>query len=332
MSCCGARALVLATCIIQLIATFQRQVFDFLGYMWAPILGNFFQIIFVIFGFFGTYHYRPRYVVAYIIWTLLWIGWNVFVICLYMEVGILSRDSSILNIGTGSRSWWEANGFGCDAVFNYSSSDDILAVTKPVSVNGCLLQYYYIECIQAGVQCLLAFVGFVGGCYLIYLYTQEDDSFARKRKSSKRKPLNSLPYSIEFRTDPPATDGGLAGGAGLGRAPMTPRRVKRRSTRSKRSSGQTQYQNPVTRLLDRSLDTSSNDSYAHFGHAGQCNPVYLGSRTSLHSLYGKANPNLSGPLRTPLHHQAGATGLPLPARSSTRGRHQPYVDSSETVI
>lgn len=177
MSCCGARALVLATCIIQLIATFQRQVFDFLGYMWAPILGNFFQIIFVIFGFFGTYHYRPRYVVAYIIWTLLWIGWNIFVICLYMEVGILSRDSSILNIGTGSRSWWEANGFGCDAVFNYSSSDDILAVTKPVSVNGCLLQYYYIECIQAGVQCLLAFVGFVGGCYLIYLYTQEDDSF-----------------------------------------------------------------------------------------------------------------------------------------------------------
>lgn len=113
----------------------------------------------------------------YIIWTLLWIGWNIFVICLYMEVGILSRDSSILNIGTGSRSWWEANGFGCDAVFNYSSSDDILAVTKPVSVNGCLLQYYYIECIQAGLQCLLAFVGFVGGCYLIYLYTQEDDSF-----------------------------------------------------------------------------------------------------------------------------------------------------------
>uniref|UniRef100_A0A1E1X7R1 Sodium/potassium-transporting ATPase subunit beta-1-interacting protein n=1 Tax=Amblyomma aureolatum TaxID=187763 RepID=A0A1E1X7R1_9ACAR len=296
--------------------------------MWAPILANFFQIIFVIFGFFGTYHYRPGYVAAYITWTLLWIGWNVFVICLYMEIGALSRDSNILNMGTGSRSWWEANGFGCMAIFNYSSSDDILAVTKPVSVNGCLLEYYYVECVQAGVQCLLAVVGFIGGCYLIYLYTQEDDSFTQKRRSSKRKPLNSLPYSIEFRTDPPANDAGPAVGPGLGRAPMTPRRVKRRSTRSKRSSGQTQYQNPVTRLLDRSLDTSSNDSYAHFG--GQCNPTYLGSRTSLHSLYGKANPNLSGPLRT-THHHSTAIGLPS-ARQSTRGRHQPYVDSSETMI
>lgn len=177
MSCCSTRAVVLTTCIIQLISTFQRQVFDFLGYMWAPILGNFFQIIFVIFGFFGTYHYRPRYVVTYLVWTLIWIGWNVFMICFYMEVGFLSRDSSILNIGTGSRSWWEANGFGCSAVFNYSSSDDILAVTKPVSVNGCILEYFYIECIQAGVQCFLAFIGFVGGCSIIYLYTQEDDSF-----------------------------------------------------------------------------------------------------------------------------------------------------------
>lgn len=94
-----------------------------------------------------------------------------------MWLCFVAQDSSILNIGTGSRSWWEANGFGCSAVFNYSSSDDILAVTKPVSVNGCILEYFYIECIQAGVQCFLAFIGFVGGCSIIYLYTQEDDSF-----------------------------------------------------------------------------------------------------------------------------------------------------------
>ncbi|KAM7306863.1 sodium/potassium-transporting ATPase subunit beta-1-interacting protein isoform X1 [Ixodes scapularis] len=317
MSCCGTRALVLTICILQLIATFQRQVFDFLGYMWAPILGNFFQIIFVIFGFFGTYHYRPRYVAAYLVWTFAWIGWNVFVICLYMEVGFLSRDSSILNIGTGSRSWWEAHGFGCSAVFNFSSSDDILAVTKPVFVSGCLLEYYHVECIQAGVQCLLAFVGFVGGCYVIYLYTQEDDSSTLRR--NKRKPLSSLPYSIEFRTDPPNDPPGPP------RAPMTPRRVKRRSTRSKRgSNGQVRYQNPVTRLLDRSLDTSSNDSYAHLGSGGGglSNPVFLGSRSSLHSLYGKANPNVSA------HGRASQQSL----RSSRGGGRPPYINSSETVI
>jgi hypothetical protein len=39
-------------------------VFDFLGYMWAPILANFFHIIFVIFGFFGTFQYRPKYIIT----------------------------------------------------------------------------------------------------------------------------------------------------------------------------------------------------------------------------------------------------------------------------
>ena len=42
----------------------ERQVFDFLGYQWAPILANFFHIIMVILGLFGTIQYRPRYIVV----------------------------------------------------------------------------------------------------------------------------------------------------------------------------------------------------------------------------------------------------------------------------
>lgn len=42
----------------------ERQVFDFLGYQWAPILANFFHIIIVILGLFGTIQYRPRYIVV----------------------------------------------------------------------------------------------------------------------------------------------------------------------------------------------------------------------------------------------------------------------------
>lgn len=42
----------------------ERQVFDFLGYQWAPILANFFHIIVVILGLFGTIQYRPRYIVV----------------------------------------------------------------------------------------------------------------------------------------------------------------------------------------------------------------------------------------------------------------------------
>lgn len=40
----------------------ERQVIDFLGYQWAPILTNFVHIIVVILGLFGTIQFRPRYV------------------------------------------------------------------------------------------------------------------------------------------------------------------------------------------------------------------------------------------------------------------------------
>ena len=49
--------------LLQVLAL-ERQVFDFLGYQWAPILANFFHIIVVILGLFGTIQYRPRYIVV----------------------------------------------------------------------------------------------------------------------------------------------------------------------------------------------------------------------------------------------------------------------------
>ena len=55
---------------LQLISTFERQIFDFLGYMWLPILANFFNIIFVIFGLFGLYQYRVKYLVVYTVWMI----------------------------------------------------------------------------------------------------------------------------------------------------------------------------------------------------------------------------------------------------------------------
>lgn len=29
----------------------------------------------------------------YVVWNVLWLGWNIFVICLYLEVGVLNRVS-----------------------------------------------------------------------------------------------------------------------------------------------------------------------------------------------------------------------------------------------
>ncbi|KAF7246390.1 Sodium/potassium-transporting ATPase subunit beta-1-interacting protein 3, partial [Varanus komodoensis] len=83
---------------IQL-AALERQIFDFLGFQWAPILGNFLHIIVVILGLFGTIQYRPRYIVVYSVWTALWVSWNVFIICFYLEVGGLSKEGNKIEEG-----------------------------------------------------------------------------------------------------------------------------------------------------------------------------------------------------------------------------------------
>uniref|UniRef100_A0A8C5Q1A5 Sodium/potassium-transporting ATPase subunit beta-1-interacting protein n=1 Tax=Leptobrachium leishanense TaxID=445787 RepID=A0A8C5Q1A5_9ANUR len=69
----------------------ERQIFDFLGYQWAPILANFFHIIIVILGLFGTIQCRTRYITGYATWLVLWVSWNVFIICFYLEAGDLSK-------------------------------------------------------------------------------------------------------------------------------------------------------------------------------------------------------------------------------------------------
>lgn len=88
---------------------------------------HFFYMVMVILGRFGVIQYRSRYVFMvrerldfyfrgkkhvvvvflltiivlvdlcsqYLLWTLLWVGWNVFVSCLYLDLGGLSKISHI---------------------------------------------------------------------------------------------------------------------------------------------------------------------------------------------------------------------------------------------
>ncbi|ERE81612.1 sodium/potassium-transporting ATPase subunit beta-1-interacting protein 2 [Cricetulus griseus] len=77
--------------LYDFVCVLERQIFDFLGYQWAPILANFVHIIIVILGLFGTIQYRPRYITGYAVWLVLWVTWNVFVICFYLEAGDLSK-------------------------------------------------------------------------------------------------------------------------------------------------------------------------------------------------------------------------------------------------
>ncbi|NWZ84431.1 NKAI1 protein, partial [Poecile atricapillus] len=61
MGRCNGRCTLVGFCCLQLVAALERQIFDFLGYQWAPILANFLHIMAVILGIFGTVQYRSRY-------------------------------------------------------------------------------------------------------------------------------------------------------------------------------------------------------------------------------------------------------------------------------
>ncbi|KAL7388491.1 hypothetical protein ABVT39_014986 [Epinephelus coioides] len=161
------------------VSVLERQVIDFLGYQWAPILTNFLHIIVVILGLFGTIQFRPRYVTGYAAWLVVWMTWNVFIICFYLEVGDLSRDSDLVLTFNLSmhRSWWMENGPGCR----------VTPITPPpswapedhryISISGCLMDFQFIEVAHSSLQILLALMGFIYACYVVKLISEEEDSF-----------------------------------------------------------------------------------------------------------------------------------------------------------
>uniref|UniRef100_A0A4W5JXR2 Sodium/potassium-transporting ATPase subunit beta-1-interacting protein n=1 Tax=Hucho hucho TaxID=62062 RepID=A0A4W5JXR2_9TELE len=148
----------------------ERQVFDFLGYQWAPILANFFHIIIVILGLFGTIQYRPRYIVVYTVWTALWVTWNVFIICFYLDVGGLTKESDLLTFNISAHhSWWSERGPGCVRREMTQPGVGTVDSQSYISVMGCLMEYQYIEVLHSGIQILIAVSS---GLYL-YTYTHQ---------------------------------------------------------------------------------------------------------------------------------------------------------------
>ncbi|XP_045645083.1 sodium/potassium-transporting ATPase subunit beta-1-interacting protein 3 [Ursus americanus] len=160
------------------LSALERQIFDFLGFQWAPILGNFLHIIVVILGLFGTIQYRPRYIVVYTVWTALWVTWNVFIICFYLEVGGLSKDTDLMTFNISvHRSWWREHGPGCVRRVLPPSAHGMMDDYTYVSVTGCIVDFQYLEVIHSAVQILLSLVGFVYACYVISIFMEEEDTF-----------------------------------------------------------------------------------------------------------------------------------------------------------
>jgi hypothetical protein len=69
-------------------------------------------------------------------------------------------------MGNGHCSWWMNHGIGCSIeVLNSTSPSGNSTGCLPV-VTGCILPFYYVEVIHAGVQCILA----VSVHHMLYFY------------------------------------------------------------------------------------------------------------------------------------------------------------------
>ncbi|XP_014256105.1 uncharacterized protein LOC106670360 isoform X2 [Cimex lectularius] len=252
--------------------------------MWGPILANLFQIIFSIFGIFGSWQYKSSYIAAYMLWTLFWFAWNCFITCYYLNIGILNKDWDILSLGTGSVSWWEANGPGCKALFlpNQSNTDtQPWHPLKPDLITGCAIPYHHLEAAQAIIHAILAIVGLYLGFSVNSTIKNGEEAVPSNFKKSNTTPLfpvdlmPRLPINNSAGTESSEEPDNRAAGA----KPMTPRRVKRRSISrgsmppqmytgtnapmnsfprrhshsrsSTRSSGRRPRSNPVSRLIDQ---------------------------------------------------------------------------------
>lgn len=196
---CSARGFLLTICFLQLISSMERQVFDFLGQMWGPIVFNFFSTIFTLIGIFGVYYRRPCHLVLYTLWQMISIVWNLFLIGVYLEIQPLHHDNShhYLNLGTGSRSWWESNGPNCEPQYNVSAAVYGYYEFRPISVQGCLLPFYAIETAQAAVHLVLTVFGFVMSFYLLI------SCCVKTRDDSCESPFHAMnPRTFPF---PPTT-------------------------------------------------------------------------------------------------------------------------------
>ena len=355
------RTLVYSVCVLQLLTSAERQVFDLLGYMWLPILGNFLNIIFVIFCIFGVNQRKPNYVSSYSIWSLVWIAWNAFVTCYYMEVGSLDRREDVLSLGTNSFSWWLANGYGCRPVYYHNISNELIIDAmernvyhplRPSEVNGCLMEYYFVEVIHAGVQVILAALGASAGFYLVYLLVSD----RQKRQGTPQKALYSIEYSPQVSDTTNLGGGGpdteLYANAAVmkeNQGHMTPRRVKRRSytrssarsakslSRTKRSAAASRAYssmgrvpkggkssgsiNPVTRLLE--LDPASQHARQRHATGAEAAAASAGldSSTSndIEQAYGQVNPAYESSRPNSIYSSSTANGPGIVSRQPGGG-------------
>ncbi|XP_045689070.1 sodium/potassium-transporting ATPase subunit beta-1-interacting protein 4 [Phyllostomus hastatus] len=175
VGCCSGRCTPIFLRTFQLVTALERQVFDLLGHQWAPVLATSVHVVLVLLGLSGAVQYQPRCIVVYAVWAAVWVTWNVFITCFYLEVRGLSKDRELLTFDLSRhRSWWREHGPG-------GQQEGPAAGLGPPGGQalgpgvGCALEHGYVGALRSTLQTLEALVGFVAARHVVSVLTEEDD-------------------------------------------------------------------------------------------------------------------------------------------------------------
>ncbi|ESN95739.1 hypothetical protein HELRODRAFT_92770, partial [Helobdella robusta] len=90
---CSMKCFFILFCAFLLVLTVERQIFDVLGSLWLSVIANSLHILFTVIGIIGALKYHRKILIFFTLWCLVWISWNVVVICFYHNAGLLHRVS-----------------------------------------------------------------------------------------------------------------------------------------------------------------------------------------------------------------------------------------------
>lgn len=200
MACCTARCTLVSICIFQLVFVIERTVFDALGHMYGLVVADGIQIIMVLVGVIGTYCYKPKYLVPFGTMQFLWLGWNAYLVCYYLEVGMLQRKDMWtwpLTLSFESTDYFDQQLFTCNTTTETAAttlaSGGRIGYTIAESENvgpdypmyylliyrdpNCLLRPLWIQLLQCALQVIFSFFAMLYVCYIVYGYEEDDDCF-----------------------------------------------------------------------------------------------------------------------------------------------------------
>ncbi|XP_063729466.1 sodium/potassium-transporting ATPase subunit beta-1-interacting protein 2-like isoform X2 [Symsagittifera roscoffensis] len=195
MACCTARCTLVSICIFQLVFVLERTVFDSLGHMYGLVVGDGIQIIMVLVGVIGTYSYKPKYLVPYGTMQFLWLGWNAYLVCYYLEIGLLQRKemwSWPLNLSMEAQDYFDQKLLTCNTTSTATTGTNT-GYTIPAEENvpadfpmyyllmyrdpNCLIRPLWFKLLQCALQVIFSFFAMLYVCYIVYGYEEDDDCF-----------------------------------------------------------------------------------------------------------------------------------------------------------